>query len=346
MEKPAWLPILQGVNDGVTRARRLRVVRGPETQVIDEAPVLEPIEVANISAAEPGGGREPWVLMATIDPDAVEGLREALERSASHEELDVISQWRASVSDDPAESPIVYLHLQFPQIPTTFQIRFEVDEYKRSLGVAARTGQVMLVEPALANALKTQDPEEAFRDHLSIGVTVADVQPLQLVLAQRFDFPLVLEGPNQRTVGPGDERSRELERFFSGAATPTGLAILTAPGGLTTIVVSDPRASEILSRAEGADPDTLQAHWASLRGDHVDAPRFARLDVLASESRIGSWLFPEPAGELVRATSAGPHGIVIRATPASDDPEMAQLDSQGPVFLVREAPESMRALIR
>jgi hypothetical protein len=305
--------------------------------------MLDPLLVGTISAqGDDGGTGEPWVMTVTLDIDQIPRLREAFERTVAGEELDVVSQWHASIPASPDESPIVFLFLQFTELGLRFRVRFIVDVFRRSLATAARTGTVMLLEPELTKSIRIDRPDEALRSHLQLGLSVPNVEPLRSVLRQRFDLPFP-EPPRQaaRVIEHGQAVS-ELERFALGAslASPP-LAIYVPADDFTTFVVLDPDTADAVK--EAGDVADRWAHWASLRaGPHA----VVRLDVLTGNTRLAAWVFPEPPPQVVRAASAGPHRVVVVTESVEIDDLTPEILSRGVEFRVHVAPESMRQLLR
>jgi hypothetical protein len=305
-------------------------------------PVLDPLLVGTI--AEPGDdGVLPTLraMTVTLDIDALPRLREAFERTSHGEGLDVISQWHTSASPDPTDPPLAFLYVELPELDLRFRVRFVVDEFRRSLAAAARTGEVMFQSPELNRATRIDRPDEAFRRYPSMTLSVPNVEPLRVILRQRFDLPFPeVSGQPRRVIEPG-QGGIEVDRFVHGASKARDLAVYIPPDDFTTFVVVDPEVAGAMERAI-AD-DNRWAHWASmLTGPYA----MARLDVLAGETRLAAWLFPEPSPELVRAASAGPHRIVV----VTDDVALDALTQdvlRGAIeFRVEQAPDSMRNLLR
>jgi hypothetical protein len=111
--------------------------------------LIKPVDVGSLGLrTEDGLEREPWAMTVTIAPDAVPHLREAFERNSSGHLLDTTTQWHTLTHEDPGVSPLAFLRVRLPEFGLVFNIGFSVDECKQSLAVAARTGRVLLVEPA------------------------------------------------------------------------------------------------------------------------------------------------------------------------------------------------------
>jgi hypothetical protein len=321
--------------------KSLKVVWTEGGPSFDE-PVLDPLLVGTIGAPVGDGvSQELRAMTVTLDIDSIPRLREAFERTMSGEALDVVSQWHTSISPDPAESPLAFLYLQFPALDLRFRIRFVVDELRKSLAAAARTGEVWLLEPELNRALRIERPDQALRQHLSLGLSVSSVEPLRSVLRQRFDIPFTEPpGQPQRVVEP-ESAVTELDRFVAGSSLPRAVGIHVPPDDFTTFVVIDPSAAGAM--AEAGLVENRWGHWASmLAGPHA----LARLDVLVGDLRLASWLFAEPSPEIVRAASAGPHRIVV----VTNDTDMDDLSSEalrsGIEFRVENPPDSMRNLLK
>jgi hypothetical protein len=320
----------------------LKIVWHEGEPTFDE-PMLDPLLVGTISAqGEDGDPQAPWVMTVTLDIDRIPGLREAFERTVAGEELDVVSQWHASVPPSEAESPTVFLYLEFTELDLRFRIRFIVDEFRRSLATAARTGTVLLLEPELANSIRVDRPDEALQSHLQLGLSVPNVEPLRSVLRQRFDLPFP-EPPRQtaKVIEHGQAVS-ELERFVLGAslASPP-VAIYVPADDFTTFVVLDPDVSEAMK--EAGDVADRWAHWASLR---AGPQAVVRLDVLAGNYRLAAWVFAEPPAQLVRAASSGPHRVVVVTEAVDIDALTPEILRSGIEFRVHVPPESMRQLLR
>jgi hypothetical protein len=312
---------------------------GPAT--IDE-PVLIPVSVGSFGGQDPAtGDREAAALTVTLDPDEVRGLRDVFERHHGGTPVDVESQWRLAFSPEPARPPIVLLFLRFSEFDVTFNIRFEILDHKRSLSVAARTARVILLEPALSQALLTEPPEEAFSEHMSIGLATGDVEPLRRALQGQFDIPLPENREPRHVVEPGRGQDAAFKRFALDARSPESLSVITTRDPLSIVVVHDPLP------IEGAgDEEERWANWASLQAGPFS---FARLDVMTGDRRLRSWLIGDPPQWLVRATSAGPHTIAVITEPFVEDDDAAETLrrlAQSTTYLVREAPEAMRALLR
>jgi hypothetical protein len=305
-------------------------------------PVIEPRAVGSFGTQDVRTrDREAAAMTVSIDPDAVVGLREAFERQKAGSQLDVISQWRVMLPHDVKFAPIVLLYLRLPEVNVEFNICFDLDEYKNSLAVAAGTGRVILLEPALNQALLTDSPAKAFAEHLSLGVMVADAEPLRRALQQRFDLPFQDNRDAGRVVEAQQAREA-LNEFRLNAKEVDDIGVATSDDGLRVIAVVDESAADALQDA--GDEESRWASWASVQaGPYL----LARLDVLTGDRRLRSWLLPDPAPELVRAASAGPHLVVVLNKRLADDPDSMSKQLRGGVaFPVHEAPEAMRALLR
>jgi hypothetical protein len=322
--------------------KRLKIVWQEGEPTFDE-PMLDPMLVGTISAQdEDGRAGEPWVMTVTIDIDEIPRLREAFERTVAGEELDVVSQWHTSVPPSETESPTAFLFLQFPQLDLRFRIRFIVDKFRRSLATAARTGNVMLLEPELNKSMRIDRPDEALRSHLQLGLPVRNVEALRSVLRQRFDLPFPEPERQEAKVIEQSHVVSEFERFVLGASLESPpLAIHVPADDFTTFVVLAPDSAEAMTAA--GDVDDRWAHWASLRvGPHV----VVRLDVLTGNSRLAAWVFAEPPGRVIRAASSGPHRIVVVTEAVSIDALSPEVLRRGVEFRVHVPPESMRQLLR
>lgn len=303
-----------------------------------DAPVLDPVVVSTLGGISEDRER-PFLMAVTLDPDDLPGLAEAFEQHRTGHQFDVSTQWSVLVSRDVDESPVAHLHIDLLDIDLRFIIRFVVDEYKRSLLAAAQTGLVELWEPALSQAMLTMPAEEAYGQFGAIGLTAGDADPLRRVLQQRFDLPM-LEVREELRVVPQGEGQRALDDFVGNARLPDSVALATQPGFVAVVIV-DPTASDVV---ENAGPlEARWGHWAILRAGPLS---LARVDVLVDgNNRLASWLVPNPSAEVIRATSAGPHVIVVLTEQLPEGREDAsRLLSQATGFPVRAAPDAMRAL--
>src|SRR5689334_7955975 len=87
-------------------------------------PIIEPVAVGSFGGQDPDTGeRDAFALTITLDPDELRGLGQAFERSHSGEALDVVSQWRVGMTDDPAVVPPVFLYVSLPQFAVAFNVR-------------------------------------------------------------------------------------------------------------------------------------------------------------------------------------------------------------------------------
>jgi hypothetical protein len=180
-----------------------------------------PIDVGSLGFQTEGGlEREPWAMTVTIDPDSVPHLREAFERNSSGHLLGTITQWHTLTHDDPGVSPLAFLRVQLPEFVLVFNVGFGVDEYKRSLAVAARTGRVFLVEPALNKAMRLESPWTAMRERLSIGLCASGVEARRLTWwrSSRVISPDRLRGclrnSSGRLIFPSTKQHRQCARFY------------------------------------------------------------------------------------------------------------------------------------
>jgi hypothetical protein len=304
-----------------------------------DGPVIEPIDVGSMLGQDyEGVSREPWVMTVTIDPDAVPKLREALERHMSGTVLDVTTQWHTAFANDVSISPLAFLRIEIPGFEVVFHIVFDVDEYKRSLGVAARTGLVLLLEPTMSQALRLRPPEQALREHISMGMTVSDVEPLRRVLSQRFDFPLT-EREVPREIHTAEEAGDALRTFVQRAVESPSVTMNVTPGAPPIVAVTDRDAARALAGVEGK----RWAHWSSVMiGPHS----VARLDLLQGRTILWSWVWANPPEELVRLAASGFHLIAVLAEDLPHSPQAAHTQVIDAVhFPVEEAAEAMRALI-
>jgi hypothetical protein len=302
-------------------------------------PVLDPVVASTLGWTNEEDGDRGLVMAVALDPEALPGLAEAFQLHRTGHRFDVSSRWIVFVSSDVSKSPTAYLHVHLLDIDLSFIIRFGVDEYKRSLTTAAQTGLVELWEPEMAQAMLTTAAEEAYAEFGAIGITPGDPEPLRRVLQQRFDLPLTQLREQPQVVAKG-ESEQALQAFTKGASQPDGIALVTSPG-FAAFVVVDAQAGEVL---ENAGPESERwGHWASMRAGPIS---LARVDVLTGErTRLGSWLIPNPSPEIVRATSAGPHVIVVLTEPPPDEKEeLGRVVSEATAFPVRTAPDAMRAL--
>lgn len=302
-------------------------------------PVLDPVVVSTLGSTNEENVDRALLMAVALDPEGLPGLAEAFQLHRTGHRFDVESQWSVLVSSEVSESPTAYLHIHLLDIDLRFIIRFVVDDYKRSLTTAAQTGLVELWEPDLAQAMLTTQAEEAYEEHGAIGITPGDPEPLRRVLQQRFDLPLTQVREQPQVVARG-ETEQALQAFTRGAAQPDAIGLVTSPGFVAVMVV-DARASEVL---ENAGPEAERwGNWASMRAGPIS---LARVDVLTGEkTRLGSWLIPNPSPEVIRATSAGAHVIVVLTEPPPADKEaLRKVVSEGTAFPVRSAPDAMRAL--
>ena len=136
-------------------------------------------------------------------------------------------------------------------------------------------------------------------------------------------------------------RTREaLDGFVLDATTPDDLHLVTSPG-FAAVVVIDSEAGEALADA-GPESDRW-ANWAVVQAGPIS---LVRLDIVKGEkTRLKSWLIGSPAPEIVRATSAGPHVVVVLTEPFPRDRAAIQrVVQEGTAFPVRTAPDAMRIL--
>jgi hypothetical protein len=242
--------------------------------------------------------------------------------------------------DDLAFAPVVLLYLRLDEFDLEFNLKFDLEEHKRSLAAAARTGRVLLLEPDLSSALRLDPSHKALAEHLSIGISVADAEPIRRALQQRFDLPFADEREKRRVVEPAGAREA-LESFRLDAGTPDQLVVLVT-AGWATIVVADANADAVLR--EAADENKRRANWASLQAGPYS---LVRLDVLVGERRLRSWLLADPPQEIVRAASGGAHEIAVVLRPLSEDPQALNQELEAAaLFPVPRAPDALRALIR
>jgi hypothetical protein len=140
--------------------------------------LIKPIEGGSLRVrAQSGLEPAPWAMTVTIEPDVIPHLRQVFERNSSGHPLDATAQWHILTHEDPGVSPLAFLRVQLPQFGLVFNVGFTVDEYKRSLAIAARTGRVLLVEPALTNAIQLESTWTAVSERLSIGLSAFGVEP-------------------------------------------------------------------------------------------------------------------------------------------------------------------------
>ena len=329
---------------GDEEQKGFRVERGEGEDGVPEGLIVVPLEVGSMGAMDVGGSNpRPGAMTATVDFDAVPGLQEAVAEHIDGRVFDITTSWQVTVPDAPEYSPIAYLSVRLPEVGIDFHIALTLDEYKRSLMTAARTGKAMLFEPALGVALRTQPMPKALEEHLSIAFSLADPEPLRRALLQRFNLPL--EDPSgvdpQADGAAGVAQSSE--DFIEGAKPADLVGILTGTDLPPTIVLVDPDASEFRGRY-GAVGD-LRGRWAVAV---TEAGPVARFDCLRGKERIGSWLLSAPPQELVRATSWSPHGVFFVAEPprdGGDGQEVIAAAQEGLPVLVEEPSRAMRALL-
>jgi hypothetical protein len=312
---------------------------GPPARIDGEL-LIAPIDVGSAGVQNEGGTeREPWAMTVTIDLDAVPHLREAFERHASGVAIDTTTQWHTMTHEDVGVSPLAFLRVEFPEFGVVFNVGFAVDEYRRSLAVAARTGLVVLLEPALSEAMRLESPKTAMRDHQSIALSVSGVEPLRRALSQRFDLPFP-----ERTVPREEHRPEEapeaFTKFLEGGTESPAFAISAPAGQSPVIIIADDQAA---AAAVGASDERL-AHWSSaLLGPHS----VARLDLLDGERILWTAVWANPPAALLRSTSSSAHFVAIVAGELSESPARLSAQLENAIdFPVEEAAEAMRALLR
>jgi hypothetical protein len=304
--------------------------------------VLVPLQVGSFGTQTPGGeGTEVLAMTATVDIDQLPGLRAAFEKHNAGTLLDITAQWHVAMPDDTTFAPLAFLHLEIAEFDLDFDIVFDVDEHRRSLAAAARTGKLTLFERELGGALRIEAPEEALRRLMSLGVMTGDTEPLRRVLQQRFDLPFANRSVPRHFVASGDAMS-SLEEFIGDSGKQPELAIVGSVGGPTIVIIVDPGAD--LDALAKADPETRWAHWSAVMGGPYT---LVRVDVLDGKTPLASWVWANPEQQLMRATSSGAHYVAVVTERVSDDPDerRAALDKAA-VFLVDEAAPAMRALLR
>jgi hypothetical protein len=305
-------------------------------------PILVPLQVGSFGAQTVGGEEAEIVAMtATIDVDALPGLRAAFEKHASGTALDIVSQWHTAVPADTQVAPLAFLLLDISEFDLRFNIVFDLDEHRRSLAAAARTGMLMLFEPRLGEALRLEAPQQALQRLQSLGLVIGDAEPLRRALQQRFDLPFPTRPVPRIEVAAANVASA-LDEFRECARVGAELAVVNPISSWPIVVVVDPDANQ--NALAGSVPEDRWAHWSAVvAGPHA----LIRLDLVERQTPLAAWVWADPPQELVRATSSGPHHIAVVSAAIPDAPQERKLQLEAaPMFPVKEAPPAMRGLLR
>ena len=274
-------------------------------------PLIVPSGASTLSVLPPGHPAQPSSMTATIDPDAVPGLREVFEAQRRRHALDTRTSWYTR--SEEGAPPITILHVRFPEVDVAFNLVFDVMRFARQLIAAAASGRVTLIDPLLEQALRTDPLEVAMRDGLFVDLETPARETLVRILQQYFDLPLdALDESRLRC--PCAESAEQMAAFAEGARVPAEYGVWTWPGTPPVLFFVDEDVAELTHELDG--DETPVATWEVLRDDEH---ALARLDVHIGERRIASWLLIDPAVSVVRAAASGPHGVALLSEPPSAD---------------------------
>ena len=274
-------------------------------------PLLAPSAAAILGVLPPGHPLQPSSMTATIDPDAVPGLRDVFEARLQGRVLDTRTSW--FVRSQEEAPPIAILHVRFPEAGVSLNVVFDVERFARQLVAAAASGRVTLVDPLLHQALQTAPLAEATREGLFVDLLVSDREPLARIIQQYFDLPQdALDEALLRC--PRAQSSEQVAAFVERARRPTAHGVWTAPGKLPTLFLVDKDVADLAHELEG--DETPVAVWEVLRDDEH---AFARLDVSVAQRRLACWLLRDPDVRVLRAAASGRHRVAILSEPPSED---------------------------
>jgi hypothetical protein len=174
-------------------------------------------------------------------------------------------------------------------------------------------GMLMLFESRLGEALRLEAPQQALQRLQSLGLMIGDAEPLRRALQQRFDLPFPTR-PVPRIEVAAANVAGALDEFREGARVAAELAIVNPISSWPIVVVVDPDANQ--TPLAGSIPDDRWAHWSAVvAGPHA----LVRLDLVARQTPLAAWVWPDPPQELVRATSSGPHHIAVVSAAIPDE---------------------------
>lgn len=264
------------------------------------------------------GGGSAIALGVTIDPTQVEGLDDVFTE-AKHRQFDVTTRWHGATFDDPHAPALAFLRVKLPERGIEFDVAFVVDELRRSITAASITKTVLLLEPALALAVRTGDPIEQFEQHRWFGLEFDDVEPLVRLLEQRFDAD---DAEPAAEFVALDESNREqvVNGFLKGARGPTQYGVRPSIGSATIYIADeadDPELAALLASDEAPD---VQGRWASMP---AEAHSVVRFELLAREL-TRSWIIMDPDQRVVRAAASGPHEVAITQQRIDEDDQRLQ----------------------
>jgi hypothetical protein len=274
-------------------------------------PLLKPSAASTLAVLPPGGQAQPSSMTATIDPDAVPGLRDVFEARLQGRVLDTKTSWYVRSQEEVP--PFAILHVRFPEVDVALNVVFDVRQFAHQLIAAAASGRVTLIDPLLEQALQTKPVDEAMRDGLFVDLLTFEREPLVRILQQYFDQPL--NAPDNDLLScPRAESPEEMAAFAKEARVPSAYGASTWPGMFPVLFFVDEDVAGLMREMDGDEVPV--AVWKVLRDDEH---ALARLDVSIAERRVASWLVCDPAMQVVRAAASGPHAVVILSEPPSEN---------------------------
>jgi len=265
-------------------------------------PLMAPTAAGTIAHVRPGKSASPTAMTATIDPDALPGLRTAMEAQREGRTFATTTSWYTR--SEAGMPPIAILNVQITELELAFNLVFSIDRHARQLVAAAVSGSVVLIDPELEEALQTSDPAAALEHGRCVALEVFDREPLVLILQQQFDQPIGRRDDAQ--LASRAETPEQMAQFADGAREPELRGVWTAPGTPATLVLVDSGIAAFSAKV-GQDAALLGV-WRAMRDDEHGV---ARLDVKADGRRLGSWLVHDPDERFARAASSGPHVVAI-----------------------------------
>lgn len=272
-------------------------------------PVIRPSAVSTLAALSPGQPAQAISMTATIDPDAVPGLRDVFLARFHHRVLVTKTTWCTSSDPEEEMPPTAILHVRFPEVDVAFNLVFDVMRFTRQLIATAASGYVTLIDPHLEQALQTKSPEEAMHDGLFVRLEASKREPLVRILQQYFDLPLDAIDESLLKC-PRAGSSADMAAFAQGARVPSQFGVWTWPGRRPVLFLVDEGVAELEHELHGDDGP--KAAWEVIRDDeHV----LARLDAADDGRQLASWLLADPPTHVVRAAASGPHEVVILSEP-------------------------------
>lgn len=297
-------------------------------------PIYVPLSVGVMQAQRETEGHAASMVIV-LDPKAIPGLEEVLDRQAAGHVFDTSTTW--GLGRPPRfDSHTPLLALELPEIDLGFYVAIDADQYLTALKVVTQTKNVMIIDGDQYSEFRSKGVIGSDKPERSLVFQVEDVDLVLPLLLQHLDT-------SPQSPMPPAVSEMSAEELIDGA-TPVELArIRLKPGDPPILIFVDPEASPLNNRL-GSHP-YFDGSWSAMSME--DGP-LARLDCSLEGERIASWLLRPPTQELVRTAVSGAHGIFIVDRELSGDDEetmQAYMRHGVPIFVTSAYRQEMLKIL-